>query len=570
MTVEELKAGVKARKRTVLAALIVVVGAVGLSVALRGQRGSTGGFVLAPVSRGAIRNVVSATGNVEAVVTVQVGSQVSGQIKALYADYNSVVKRGQLLAQIDPRNFQAQVQNAQASLASAQAHVQTAQADLAMQEANLESARANVDAATAAAANSALIVKRDAALVEKGILDQNTFDTARTTANSDSAKVEQAKAAVKQAAAQITADKANLEQARAQVLQAKAQLDQAKVNLQYCDIYSPVDGVVISRSVDVGQTVAASFSAPLLFVIANDLTKMQVNASVDEADIGQISTSDPVTFTVDAYPNQTFNGRIKEIRLNSQAVQNVVTYSVIVSVDNSDLRLKPGMTANISMTAEHRENVMKVANAALRFRPNDVTPAEAARLLRGARAGAAIAGEGGRGRGRGRRGAFRAPEEDDAPAAGAQAQAQAGDEAQPQQMEHRRGNRRFGTGAGAGAESHQAPGDLGHGHDGAAMKTAAPAVDTTVLAPGQMWDPNDKIHFPEAAPPTGRPALVWVLGPDGKPKPVRVMIGITDGANTQILSGDLHEGEQVIIGDMSEGGRAQQRGGGRGGFGFRF
>jgi HlyD family secretion protein len=569
MTVEELKAGVKARKRTVLAALVVVVGAVGLSVALRGQRGNTGGFVLAPVSRGAIRNVVSATGNVEAVVTVQVGSQVSGQIKALYADYNSVVKRGQLLAQIDPRNFQAQVQNAEASLASAQAHVQTAQADLAMQDANLESAKANVDAATAAAANSALIVKRDAALVAKGILDQNTFDTAKTTADSDAAKVEQAKAAVKQAAAQITADKANLEQAHAQVLQAKAQLDQAKVNLQYCDIYSPVDGVVISRSVDVGQTVAASFSAPLLFVIANDLTKMQVNASVDEADIGQISTSDPVTFTVDAYPNQMFNGRIKEVRLNSQAVQNVVTYSVIISVDNADLRLKPGMTANISMTAEHRDNVMKVANAALRFRPNDVSPAEEARLLRGGSGGGSeVAGNSGRGRGRGRRGAFRAPEGEAPSAAGSQAQAS--DEAQPPQLEGGRGGRRFGAGAGTKADSNQAPSDAGHGHGSVAVSGGGAAAETTVLAPGQMWDPNDKIHFPEAAPPTGRPALVWVLGPDGKPKPVRVMIGITDGANTQILSGDIHEGEQVIIGDMSEGGRAQQRGGGRGGFGFRF
>ncbi|HEY7790395.1 MAG TPA: efflux RND transporter periplasmic adaptor subunit [Vicinamibacterales bacterium] len=551
MTVEQFKAGVIARKRWVLAALVVLVAAVGLSVALRGQRGDSGNYVLAPVSKGAIRNVVAATGNVEAVVTVQVGSQVSGQIKALYADYNSVVKRGQLLTQIDPRNFQAQVQNAQASLASAEAHVQTAQADILTQQANLDSAKANVDAATAASANSTLIVKRDAALVQKGILDQNTYDTAKTTADSDAAKVEQAKAAVKQAAAQITADQATLEQAKAQVLQAKAQLDQAKVSLEYCDIYSPVDGVVISRSVDVGQTVAASFSAPLLFTIANDLTKMQVDASVDEADIGQISTSDPVTFTVDAYPNQVFNGRIQEVRLNSQAVQNVVTYSVIIGVDNTDLRLKPGMTANISMTAEHREDVLKVANAALRFRPSDVTPAEEARLLRGGAGGPGGAAEGGRGAGR--RGGSRATEgqiaeNGGAPAASPQGAGPSGE----------RGQRGFGNRAGtqsAGAAGHNAPA----------------AANTTTLAPGQLWDPNDKIHFPQAAPPRGRPALVWVVGDDGKPKSVRVMIGITDGANTQIMSGDLHEGEQVIIGDMSGGGRGQQRGG-RGGFGggFRF
>ncbi|MDE3153919.1 MAG: efflux RND transporter periplasmic adaptor subunit, partial [Acidobacteriota bacterium] len=384
MTVEELKQGLlKDKKRLAIAVAVILVGAVGLSVALRGQRGDTGEFVTAPATRGAIRNIISATGTVEAVVTVQVGSQVSGQVKALYADYNSVVKQGQLLAQIDPRNFQAQVDNARASLASAKAHVQTVEADLVTQRANLDSAKANLDAARAASANSQLIMKRDAALVQKGILDQNTYDTAKTTADGDVAKVEQAQAAVKQAEAQINADQANIQQARAQVQQAEAQLQQSEVNLQYCNIYSPVNGVVIQRAVDVGQTVAASLSAPTLFLIANDLTKMQVDASVDEADIGQISTSDAVTFSVDAYPNQTFDGHIKEVRLNAQNVQNVVTYSVIIGVDNADLRLKPGMTANISMVAEHRENVLKVPNAALRFRPASVTPVEEARLLRG-------------------------------------------------------------------------------------------------------------------------------------------------------------------------------------------
>lgn len=287
MTVEDLKQGLKNRKRLAIAVAVILVCAIGLSVALRGQRGAEGEFVTAAVSRGAIRNIVSATGTVEAVVTVQVGSQVSGQVKALYADYNSVVKQGQLLAQIDPRNFQAQLDNATASLASARAHVQTAQADLLTQRANLDSAKANVHAAQAASTNSQLITQRDASLVKKGILDQNTYDAAKTTADGDAAKVEQAHAAVKQAEAQINADEANIQQAQAQVQQAQAQLAQARVNLQYCNIYSPVDGVVIERSIDVGQTVAASLSAPLLFLIANDLTKMQVNANVDEADVGQ-------------------------------------------------------------------------------------------------------------------------------------------------------------------------------------------------------------------------------------------------------------------------------------------
>jgi len=546
MTFEQLKQGVRARKWLVAAGVVVVVAI--LSVALRGQHGADSNYVTAPVTRGAIRNVISATGTVQAVVTVQVGSQVSGQVMALYADYNSVVKQGQLLAQIDPRNFQAQVENAKASLASAQAHVQTVQADLVTQEANLQSAQANLDAARATSENSQLIMKRDQALVQKGVLDQGTYDTARTQADSDRAKVEQARAAIKQAAAQINGDRANLAQARAQVQQARAQLDQTQVNLQYCQIYSPVNGVVISRDVDVGQTVAASLSAPLLFLIANDLTKMEVAASVDEADIGQISTSDPVTFNVDAYPNRTFVGRIKEVRLNSQSVQNVVTYTVIISVDNSDLLLKPAMTANISMVAEHRDNVLKVSNAALRFRPPNVSPAEEARIERGGAEGVRGGAEGMRGGAEAMRGAAEGMRGGAEFPAGHDRGARGGRPADA---------RGAGVAAGSGANP----------PSGMAGILTGPEPGGQVLAPGQKWNPDDKILFPPAAPPRGRPAVVWVVGPNGQPKPVRVMIGITDGANSEVLSGALHEGDRVITGDMAAG---MQRRGGPGGFRFRF
>ncbi len=296
--------------------------------------------------------------------------------------------------------------------------------------------------------------------------------------------------------------------------------------------------MVIQRSIDVGQTVAASLSAPLLFLIANDLTKMQVNANVDEADVGQISTSDSVSFTVDAYPNQTFDGRIKEVRLNAQNVQNVVTYSVIIAVDNSDLRLKPGMTANISMVAEHRENVVKVPNAALRFRPASVTPAEEARLVRGGRPGAnGRPGPAGSERGR--------------DAAGPRARGEGGMAA--------RGER--------GRPSAAAPGHRAAGAGTISDVQVGPEPGPQELAPGQLWNPNDKIKFPVVESPEGRPALVWVVGNDGRPTPVRVVIGITDGSNTEVLSGDLNEGEKVITGDMSAG--ARRASGGRGG-GFRF
>jgi HlyD family secretion protein len=349
---------------------IVIVLAIGIfAFSARRQKASAGQYFTTTVDTGPLRNVVNATGVVQTVVTVQVGSQVSGQVEELYADFNSLVKRGQLLARLDPRNFQAQVENSRANVVAAQARVRSAEAEQKTQAANLLSSKANLEAARVTRDNTAILFERASELSKSGVASRNDYDNAKANADSAQAKFEQAQAAVAQVEAQSHSTAAQLEQVKAQLQQAQADLHRSQLNLEYCNIYSPVDGVVISRNVDVGQTIAASMQAPTLFTIANDLTRMQVNANVDEADIGSISEQADVRFTVDAYPNDMFRGRISEIRLNPQTVQNVVTYSVIIGIENPDMKLKPGMTANITITVDQREDVLKVANAALRYTP---------------------------------------------------------------------------------------------------------------------------------------------------------------------------------------------------------
>src|SRR5438552_3241804 len=353
-------------KKVLLATTLLLVAGI-VVFAVRKEKGSAATFFTVPIEKGPLRNTVNATGVVQTVVTVQVGSQISGQVQDLYADYNSLVKRGQLLAKLDPRNFQAQLENAQASVAAAQAHVQSAEADTRTQAANVESARPNLQAAKVARDNTATLFGRTAGLSKEGVVSQNDYDNAKANADSARAKLDQAQAAVSQAEAQSRSSIAGLQQAKAQLQQAEADLNRARLNLEYCNIYSPVDGVVISRNIDVGQTIAASLQSPTLFTIANELSQMQVNANVDEADIGNISDQADVQFTVDAFPNEVFKGAISEIRLNPQTVQNVVTYSVIIGISNPDLKLKPGMTANITITVDQRDNALKIPNAYLRY-----------------------------------------------------------------------------------------------------------------------------------------------------------------------------------------------------------
>jgi HlyD family secretion protein len=533
MWTEAIKRVVRRKGLSIIVGLIVLSAGITLSFTLMGRKASGSQYFTERVERGPISTLVNATGTVQAVVTVQVGSQVSGQIQALYADYNSVVKRGQILAKIDPRNFQAQLEDSKANVAAAEAHLRSTQADLATQEANLVSAKANLEAARVSRDNDALILKRYTEMVPSGIVAQNDYDTVKANADSSRAKFDQASASVEQVEAQINAQRAQVQQAKAQVMQAQADLNKAQINLEYTNIYSPVDGVVVSRNVDVGQTVAASLQAPLLFVIANDLTKMQVNASVDEADIGHISDFSKVRFTVDAYPNENFSGRIAEIRLNPQTIQNVVTYSVIINVDNADLKLKPGMTANITITVAKRDNALKIPNAALRYLPPGMTREKEMNVA---------------------------------------SSDPAGDSGQPEAAEARRP-------AAPGIASFSDNGIVQTRHQPQDLRQASAATGNSqprhagetimpALAPGQMWENSEKIRFPSPSSNVERPAVVWVLNGKGQPEPRRILLGITDGASTEMKSGSLKPGEQVIVADTTQESSSADSRGPRTPFGF--
>jgi HlyD family secretion protein len=317
------------KKVIILSIIAVVIISTGLFFYLRGN-GNNMAYKTEKVSRGEINALVTATGTVNAVTTVSVGTQVSGTIKRLMVDYNSPVKKGQLLAQIDPANVQAQVDQANA---------------------NLWSAKATMEKAAVATLDARRTLQRNKELFAQNFIARSDLDTAET--NAQSAEAQQ----------KVT---------KAQVGQAQAALKITETNLQYTNILSPVDGTVISRSVDIGQTVAASFQTPTLFSIAQDLTKMQIDTNVDEADIGKVKVEQNVSFTVDAYPDTIFIGKVAVVRNAPITVSNVVTYDVVIQVDNSQLKLKPGMTANVSITIETRKDVLRIPNAALRFKPTEV------------------------------------------------------------------------------------------------------------------------------------------------------------------------------------------------------
>jgi len=480
-----------------------------------GDDTSTPQYMTARVERGNLRNTVTATGALQAVTTVQVGSQASGTISALYADFNSVVKKGQVVAQLDPSTAKAQVdqananlQNARASLASARAAVVNAQAGVRdaqakglaatstvqNNQAGVSGAEANVAVLKAQQDDALSLLKQQESLLKAGVIAQRDYDVAVTAYKTAEARYQQAvaqlnqaklteqsasSAGIAQSAAGVEQSKAQVQQAQAQVGQAQAQVQQAQaalsvaqVNLSHTTITSPIDGVVVSRDVNVGQTVAASLSAPTLFTIANDLTQMQVIANIDQADIGLVEQAKSVKFSVDAFPGKEFDGKIEQMRLNPVNVQNVVTYNVVIDVDNPDQKLKPGMTANLTITIDERNNVLKVPNSALRFTPQDAT-----RQRTGAGAGQ------GQGQGQGRR----------------QQQQQQGDNAA----------------GGNGGENRFAP-------------ASAPVL------PGQV-------------------RVVWVMGQNGKPERRRITVGLSDGSATEVVDGDLKEGDMVITGQQISG-----------------
>jgi HlyD family secretion protein len=380
------------KKKIIIGATAAIILIIIASVILFNRTGSGPEFRTDPVTRGDIQQTVTATGTVNAVTTVLVGTQVSGTIKTLYVDFNSRVKKGQLIARIDPSTFESQVQQAQANLFANQANVAKA-------EASLVDAKRTFD--------------RNTELFAKNLIPRSDLDTAETNYQTNKALVTVAKA---------------------QVDQTKAALNLSKQNLAYTGIISPVNGVVISRAVDVGQTVAASFQTPTLFTIAEDLTKMQIDTNVAESDIGGVKVGQNVEFTVDAYPDTTFKGKVWQIRQAPITVQNVVTYDVVIQVNNSDLKLMPGMTTNVSIILNIRQGVLRITNASLRFRFSDKS-----------------------------------------------------------------------AGAGGGA---------------IAAEKKGPAI--------------------------------WVLE-NGKPKRVSVTLGISDGNHTEIVSGDLKEGQQVIVESLKKG-----------------
>jgi HlyD family secretion protein len=358
---------IKKRRTPIGLVLLLAVGVV-VAAFIWGGKASASDYITGKAEKGTVEVTVSATGTVQAVTTVQVGSQVSGTVQELGADFNSQVRRGQVIARLDPAIFQAQVENSRANVVNAEAAVAAALTEINNQKANLNAAKSNLEVTRVQRDDAAALVKRYQEL--KNVLSGRDLEAAQAQANAAAARYEQAAAQVGQVEAANASAKAKVDQAKASVAQAKAQLQQSQVNLDHSIITSPIDGVVVSRSVDVGQTVAASLSAPTLFTIANDLTKMQVLASIDEADVGQIRQGIQAHFSVDAYPGETFVGDISQLRLNAQTLQNVVTYSAVIDVANRGLKLRPGMTANITISVAKREDVLTVPNAALRFKPN--------------------------------------------------------------------------------------------------------------------------------------------------------------------------------------------------------
>jgi HlyD family secretion protein len=391
-------------------------------------------FDTAGVDRGRIVARVTATGTLSALVTVQVGTQVSGTVQKLFADWNSSVKKGQLIAKIDPQLFQATLEQAQA---------------------NYEAAEGNLIKAEAQERDAGRQFEREKGLLDRKLVAQADYDTSQ---------------------ANLEVARGSTAAARGSMAQAKAQLTQAKVNLDMTRIISPTDGTVISRSVDVGQTVAASLSAPTLFVIAQDLRAMQVDTSVAEADVGKLAAGMPATFTVDAFPGERFHGKVRQIRNAPTTLQNVVTYDAVIDVANPDLRLRPGMTANITFISAEKDDVVRVPNAALRFRPTPEiftalgmpVPAAVREAADRNRSGAASGGA-------------------------------------------------RNAGGGQGART----GGPGGGGSGRAR------------AGGRGEGPTDR-------------RTVWMLR-DGKPQTLSLRIGLSDGNLTELVEGDLHPGDSVIV-----------------------
>ncbi len=514
----------------------------------------------APLSRGDIVDTVGATGTLQAVTTVQVGSQVSGNIEWLGADFNSIVKKGQVIARLDPSLFDAQLNQVQANLVQARA--------------NLTKSRSELDRARVQLTDAQQKYARAKELASQQLLPASELDAA--------------KIAVDSANASLASQQATVVQVQAAVTQSEASVNQSQVNRQHTIIVAPIDGIVTQRSVDVGQTVAASMSAPTLFVIAADLTEMQVNANIDEADVGRIRPGQQVTFRVDAYPTDNFIGTVTQIRLQPVVVQNVTTYGTVITVPNRELKLKPGMTANVKIEIAKRTNALRIPNAALRFRPTAEVFAALNQEVPPEMTQAPGAGRGGRGGGGFGRGAGAGSPTAAAPAPQGNALPQSPRNTSAASPDDQGRGRRAG---GAPPAEGGAPGagrsGGGFGGRGGGGGPQSPEFQARMLERFKTMSPEEQQQFlarmkerggdtsafesarqpakkgaAKSATPQQASTIDALFAPlpvvesrgrawlyiDNQLKPVTLRLGISDGTYTELISDELQETSEVVTG----------------------
>lgn len=480
-------------------------------------------FREANIERGNVVAAVSATGTLNPVVSVQVGSQVSGQIKEIFVDYNSAVKKGDVIARIDPESFVLRVNQAMSDLEASRATEMT-------QRANVAALQAEVSRAEVALGEAERAYKRNQMLVEKGFVSQAALETSQSV-------VATAREQVKTAQAQRAVGEAQVRNGEALVKQRQSQLAQAKVDLERTTIRAPVDGIVISRSVDAGQTVAASLQAPVLFLIARNLTDMQVEASIDEAEIGRVMIGQDATFTVDSFPGRTFRGKITQVRKAALVVQNVVTYVAIISAPNPDLTLLPGMTTNVRITVASRDNVLRVPNAALRYRPPGAATAKGQK-------GAGATNAEGKGNA----------------ASGGQAQAtrerltrELGlSEAQQTKLEAIQKSTAEKIAAISAEDPAQRKKEVGR-------LRAQSRTEIAAILDEEQRKRYEALAAEQRGVVTTR-GTVWIADGKRPPKAVNVRLGISDGTMTELIGGELKEGDAVIVGAAGDAARGGAKG----------
>lgn len=442
---------IQKHKKMIAVAVIVVVAIFTVGFVVRSRSGGVQYFT-AKVTKGNITAVVQATGTINSLTTIPVGSAVSGIAKYVFADYNTHVQAGQVLAQLDPTTFEASVVEAQGNLANAQANVNNLKASVAAQEAAIESNKANLLRLQATLEYQQVNTKRNLDLASQEIISADQKDLAISSLNQDEAQVRAQEAAVTQSVAQLNQTRAQVEEAEAQVKEMQGALDLADKNLHDATIVSPINGVIVARNIDVGEAVAAAFQAPNLFTIAQDLKHMQVDTSTDESDTGSIKIGAEATFQVDAFPTLNFRGQVSAVRLNATTVQNVVTYDTVINFANPDEKLLPGETAYVTIPTGFARGVLRVPNAALRFKPQ--------------------------------------------------------------------------------------------------------------MAPADLEKLYTRHHIPASATRAhlGGEQVVWELAPNQQIIPVAVQIGITDYTNTQVVSGDLKEGDVLVTGELTGAGQTFTQG----------